>query len=163
MARNGAAPAPLNPWPTRREGGDRHPKGCLRRPWPRPPRPAMPTTPAHAHDGEAARPGTRRRRSNDEQTYRRDATGLLVVDPYNDCLSEGGKLWPRLREVVEANGCVPHMARILGAARSAGLRVFFAPTTTGAPATTRRGGTGRRSRRPARARGSSPTAPGAGP
>jgi len=62
-----------------------------------------------------------------EVTYRRDATGLLVVDPYNDFLSEGGKLWPRVREVAEANGCVPHMVRILEAARSAGVRVFFAP------------------------------------
>ena len=60
-------------------------------------------------------------------TYRRDATGLLVVDPYNDFLSEGGKVWPRVREVVEANGCVPHMLQILTAARAAGLRIFFAP------------------------------------
>jgi ureidoacrylate peracid hydrolase len=60
-------------------------------------------------------------------TYRRDATGLVVVDPYNDFLSDGGKVWPRVREVVEANGCVPHMLQILTAARSAGLRIFFAP------------------------------------
>ena len=60
-------------------------------------------------------------------TYRRDATGLLVVDPYNDFISDGGKLWPRVREVVEANGCVPHMIQILTAARLAGLRIFFAP------------------------------------
>jgi nicotinamidase-related amidase len=60
-------------------------------------------------------------------TYRRDATGLVVVDPYNDFISEGGKVWPRVREVVEANGCVPHMLQILTSARSAGLRVFFAP------------------------------------
>jgi hypothetical protein len=26
-------------------------------------------------------------------------TGLLFVDPYNDFLSEGGKLWPRVKEV----------------------------------------------------------------
>jgi ureidoacrylate peracid hydrolase len=44
-------------------------------------------------------------------------TGLLVVDPYNDFISEGGKLWPRVREIVEANGCVPHMIEILQAAR----------------------------------------------
>jgi nicotinamidase-related amidase len=60
-------------------------------------------------------------------TFRVDRTGLLVVDPYNDFISDGGKLWPRVREVVEANGCVPHMIEILGAARSAGVRVFFAP------------------------------------
>ena len=60
-------------------------------------------------------------------TYRRDATGLVVVDPYNDFISDGGKMWPRVREVVEANGCVPHMLQILTAARSAGMRIFFAP------------------------------------
>jgi ureidoacrylate peracid hydrolase len=60
-------------------------------------------------------------------TFRRDRTGLLVVDPYNDFISEGGKLWPRLREVVEANGCVPHMTEILKTARAAGARVFSAP------------------------------------
>ena len=29
--------------------------------------------------------------------------GLVVVDPYNDFISEGGKIWPRIREVAEAN------------------------------------------------------------
>jgi nicotinamidase-related amidase len=54
-------------------------------------------------------------------------TGLVVVDPYNDFISEGGKLWPRIREVAESVGCVPNMRRVLEAARRAGLRVFFAP------------------------------------
>jgi nicotinamidase-related amidase len=60
-------------------------------------------------------------------TYRRDATGLVVVDPYNDFISEGGIVWPRVREVVEANQCVAHMIQLLNAARSAGLRILFAP------------------------------------
>jgi nicotinamidase-related amidase len=60
-------------------------------------------------------------------TFRLDRTGLLVVDPYNDFISDGGKLWPRVREVVEANGCVPHMIEVLQAARSAGVRIFFSP------------------------------------
>jgi nicotinamidase-related amidase len=49
-----------------------------------------------------------------------------VVDPYNDFISEGGKIWPRIRAVAEANGCVPHMLQILNAARSAKLQIFFA-------------------------------------
>ena len=60
-------------------------------------------------------------------TFRLDRTGLLIVDPYNDFISDGGKLWPRVREVVEANGCIPHMIRILKAARTAGVRIFFSP------------------------------------
>jgi nicotinamidase-related amidase len=60
-------------------------------------------------------------------TFALDRTGLLVVDPYNDFISDGGQLWLRVREVVEANGCVAHMIEILHAARSAGVRVFFSP------------------------------------
>jgi ureidoacrylate peracid hydrolase len=54
-------------------------------------------------------------------------TGLLVVDPYNDFLSEGGKFWPHIRDIAEAVGCVPNMLRVLNASRVAGLSVFFAP------------------------------------
>jgi|SRR5262245_26164772 len=60
-------------------------------------------------------------------TFRLDQTGLLAVDPYNDFISEGGKLWSRVREVVEGNRCIPHMIEILEAARSVGVRVYFAP------------------------------------
>jgi nicotinamidase-related amidase len=59
-------------------------------------------------------------------TYDRQVTALLVIDPYNDFISEGGKLWSRLKAVAEANGCVLHMAQVLKAARKAGLRVFYA-------------------------------------
>src|SRR5262249_17998289 len=58
--------------------------------------------------------------------YDKDVTALLVVDPYNDFISEGGKLWDRLKGVAEANQCVAHMVQILNAARTAGLRVFYA-------------------------------------
>lgn len=53
-------------------------------------------------------------------------TALLVVDPYNDFISDGGKVWNRLKAVAEANGCVSHMLQVLNAARAAGLRVFYA-------------------------------------
>jgi nicotinamidase-related amidase len=59
-------------------------------------------------------------------SYERDITGLLVVDPYNDFISEGGKIWPRIQAVAEANNCVPHMLEVLTAAREAKLPVFFA-------------------------------------
>jgi ureidoacrylate peracid hydrolase len=44
-------------------------------------------------------------------SYDRAITGLLVIDPYNDFISEGGKIWPRIKAVAEANGCVPHMSK----------------------------------------------------
>lgn len=58
--------------------------------------------------------------------FDREITALLVIDPYNDFMSEGGKIWPRIRAVAEANGCVPHMLQVLDAARKAKLRVFYA-------------------------------------
>ena len=60
------------------------------------------------------------------QAYEKDSTALVVIDPYNDFISEGGKIWPRIRAVAEANGCVPHMLAVLNAARAAKLRVFYA-------------------------------------
>jgi len=59
-------------------------------------------------------------------TYNKDLTALLVIDPYNDFISEGGKIWNRIRAVAEANHCVPHMLQVLNAARNAKLRVFYA-------------------------------------
>src|SRR5262245_44119547 len=59
-------------------------------------------------------------------TYERRATALIVIDPYNDFISDGGKIWERLRAVAEANGCIHHMTAVLNAARKAGLRVFYA-------------------------------------
>ena len=56
----------------------------------------------------------------------REITGLVVIDPYNDFISEGGKIWDRIRAVAEANDCIPHMLQVLKAARKAGLRVFYA-------------------------------------
>jgi nicotinamidase-related amidase len=58
--------------------------------------------------------------------FDKEITALLVIDPYNDFISEGGKLWERLKTVAEANRCVPHMLEVLTAARKAKLRVFFA-------------------------------------
>jgi Isochorismatase family len=58
--------------------------------------------------------------------YQNDLTGLIVIDPYNDFISEGGQLWDRLKGVAEANQCVPHMSEVLDAARKAGIRVFCA-------------------------------------
>jgi len=56
-------------------------------------------------------------------TFDKRMTALLVIDPYNDFISEGGKLWGRLRHVAEANNCVLHMLQVLNAARHAALDV----------------------------------------
>jgi ureidoacrylate peracid hydrolase len=58
--------------------------------------------------------------------FDKEITALLVIDPYNDFISDGGKIWDRLKTVAEANNCVPHMLQVLNAAREAKLRVFYA-------------------------------------
>src|SRR5690242_1861066 len=58
--------------------------------------------------------------------YQKDITGLIVIDPYNDFLSEGGKIWDRIKSVAEANNCVPNMLRVVNAARHERLRSFYA-------------------------------------
>jgi len=58
--------------------------------------------------------------------FDKEITALLIIDPYNDFISEGGKVWDRLKTVAEANNCVPNMLQLLNAARNAELRVFYA-------------------------------------
>lgn len=59
--------------------------------------------------------------------YPADRTGLLIVDPYNDFISEGGKLFEYCRSTLTALNTVEHMRQVVAAARAAGIRVFIAP------------------------------------
>lgn len=54
-------------------------------------------------------------------------TGLLLVDPYNDFLSPGGKLYEVAKSVIEDVGTVAHMRDVVAAARAAGITVFYVP------------------------------------
>jgi nicotinamidase-related amidase len=62
-----------------------------------------------------------------ECTYDRSRTALLLVDPYREFLSEGGKIWPQVREVLESVDTVRHLLELHAAVRSAGVPVFIAP------------------------------------
>lgn len=59
--------------------------------------------------------------------YDKTTTGLLLVDPYNDFLSEDGKLYPRTKEVSESVNTIKHLKETVEGARNAGIRVFFVP------------------------------------
>ena len=59
--------------------------------------------------------------------YAAAGTALLFVDPYNDFLSEGGKLWPQLKPVAEAVGLHDNLRAVTAAVRAAGLPVFIVP------------------------------------
>lgn len=54
-------------------------------------------------------------------------TAVILVDPFNDFLSEGGKLWPFTKETVEGTGIVNNLKALLSAARSRQIKVFYAP------------------------------------
>ena len=55
------------------------------------------------------------------------STALLIVDPYNDFLSEGGLLWPRLKDVAEGVGLLDNLRAIHAAVRDIGIRIFIVP------------------------------------
>ena len=59
--------------------------------------------------------------------YDASRIGLLLVDPYNDFLSEGGKLWPTVKDVADEVSLLDHRRSILTAARAAGILVFVVP------------------------------------
>src|SRR5262249_35704068 len=70
--------------------------------------------PVHQCSTGASR-GVREQRVQSTQMlkYDKEITALLLIDPYNDFISEGGKLWERIRAVAEANNSVPHMLQVL--------------------------------------------------
>lgn len=59
--------------------------------------------------------------------YRPERTGLLLVDPYNDFLSDGGKLFPMLRDVADDVRLLDNLRATVDAARDAGIQVFYVP------------------------------------
>jgi nicotinamidase-related amidase len=59
--------------------------------------------------------------------YTKERTALLFVDPYNDFLSEGGKLWPLLEAVAREVGLLDNLRTITAAVRKAGIRMFIVP------------------------------------
>ena len=59
--------------------------------------------------------------------YSADRTGLLLVDTFNDFLSQGGKLWPHIRPAAEKIDLLAHLRTLLAAVRGAGSTVFHVP------------------------------------
>jgi nicotinamidase-related amidase len=59
--------------------------------------------------------------------YASNQTGLLLVDPYNDLLSEGGKLWPQAKPVAEAVNLLANLRALVEASRRIGIVVFYIP------------------------------------
>ncbi|OOG76717.1 isochorismatase family cysteine hydrolase [Algoriphagus sp. A40] len=67
-------------------------------------------------------------------SYPPEKTALILVDPFNDFLSEGGKLWKWTQETVEGSELVSNVKALLATARRLGIQVIYAPhhhTTAG--------------------------------
>ena len=60
-------------------------------------------------------------------TYDPATTALLLVDPYNDFLSEGGKVWPRVKAIAEEVNLLEHLRGLVATARKEGIRIYFVP------------------------------------
>lgn len=54
-------------------------------------------------------------------------TALLIIDPYNDFMSEGGKLHDATRETATASGFYANLPRVIAAIRAASIQVFIVP------------------------------------
>jgi nicotinamidase-related amidase len=60
-------------------------------------------------------------------TYAADRTALLIVDPYNDFMSEGDKLYEATKETAEAVGFYGNMHKLIPAIRAARIQVVIVP------------------------------------
>ncbi|MDR6632635.1 nicotinamidase-related amidase [Phyllobacterium sp. 1468] len=63
--------------------------------------------------------------SNNE--YDASHTALLIVDPYNDFMTEGGKLFEAIKETADATNMFANLRKIIPAARAAGFKVVIVP------------------------------------
>lgn len=52
-------------------------------------------------------------------------TALLVIDPLNDFMHPEGKLYPHLRESIEATNTVPNLKKLVDAARRLEVPVYY--------------------------------------
>ncbi|SPB14415.1 Isochorismatase hydrolase [Caballeronia novacaledonica] len=59
--------------------------------------------------------------------YDARSTALLFVDPYNDFLSEGGKVWPFVENIAREVGLLDNLRTINRAVRDAGIQVVYVP------------------------------------
>src|SRR5579859_747533 len=62
-----------------------------------------------------------------ETAYPRERTAFLLVDPYNDFLSEGGKIYPHLKPIADEVGLLDNLRALDGAVRAAGIQVVIVP------------------------------------
>jgi nicotinamidase-related amidase len=60
-------------------------------------------------------------------SYDPSTTAILLIDPYNDFLAEGGKLWPRVKAIAGEVQLLKHLREIVSTARTAAFTIIFVP------------------------------------
>lgn len=60
-------------------------------------------------------------------TFHLDRTVLLIIDPVNDFLSEGGAAWEMTKTTLALHDVINNLRRAIEGARSAGVPVIFGP------------------------------------
>ncbi|MDP8958184.1 MAG: cysteine hydrolase [Actinomycetota bacterium] len=78
--------------------------------------------PRSGHGAEIYRP-----KGEQDLTFPVDRTALLVIDPVNDFLSEGGAGWDLAKSTVQKHDVVGHLQEAIEGARQRGVPVLFAP------------------------------------
>ena len=71
--------------------------------------------------------GTYRLKGQRGSSFGPERSALLVIDPVNDFLSEGGADWDMARSTVEKHDVVGHLTQAIEGARQRGIPVLFAP------------------------------------
>ena len=59
--------------------------------------------------------------------YEREHTALLIVDPYNDFMTEGGKMYAVTKPTADSVDFYGNMRKLLPAVRATGIQVFIVP------------------------------------
>jgi len=59
--------------------------------------------------------------------YPRQRTAILIIDPVNDFLSEGGAAWELTKGTVEHNDVVGHLRQLIDGAHQRGISLLFGP------------------------------------
>ena len=60
-------------------------------------------------------------------TFSPQSTALLIIDPVNDFLSEGGAGWEMTKSTVQMKDVVGNLQRVIEGARTRGVPVLFGP------------------------------------
>jgi nicotinamidase-related amidase len=60
-------------------------------------------------------------------TYDPKITALLCIDFYNDFLSQGGKLWPWVKDMAKEVNLLDNLRTIVRTAREAGIKIYHVP------------------------------------